>query len=75
MGYDLNKPFMNVKDKESATDIDWEELADYHIVITNELSTIHTYKKIEYFTENVIVSEDRKMATITSEGQAVIVFK
>ena len=75
LGYDLNKPFMNVKDKESATDIDWEELADYHIVITNELSTIHTYKKIEYFTENVIVSEDRKMATITSEGQAVIVFK
>jgi len=75
LGYDLNKVFLGAKDGEQATDVDWEKLADHHIVVTNELSTIHTYKKIEYVTENIMVSEDRKMATITGEGQAVVVFK
>jgi len=75
LGYDLNKNFINAKDNEQAADIDWENLADHHIAIINELSTIHTFKKIEYVTENVTVSEDRKMATVTGEGQAVIVFK
>ncbi len=75
LGYDLNKSFINIKDGEIITDINWEELEAHHILITNELSTIHTFKNIKYVTENVAMSENKKMATITGEGQAVIVFK
>ena len=75
MGYDLNRMFICTKDGEQTAELDWESLGEHHIVITNEASTIHTYKKIEYATENVIVSEDKKMATVAGEGQAVIVFK
>lgn len=75
MGYDLNRMFICTKDGEQTAELDWESLGEHHIVITNEVSTIHTYKKIEYATENVIVSEDKKMATVAGEGQAVIVFK
>ena len=75
MGYDLSGMFINTKDGEQTSEMDWELLAEYHVVITSEAFNIHTYKKIEYVTDNVTVSEDNKMATITGEGQAVIVFK
>lgn len=81
LGYDLNSIFIpaknkaGTKDEEQMNRMDWESLGTHHIVITNEPSTVHTYKKIEYTTENVEVSEDRKMATIAGEEQAVIVFK
>lgn len=75
LGYDLNKAFINIKDGEKITDMSWEDLESHHIVITNELSTIHTYKNIEYVTENVTMSDNKKMATVTGQGQAVIVFK
>ena len=75
MGYDLNRSFIQVKDGKQITDIDWENLDTHHIVIINEPAAVHTFKKIEYVTDNVIVSEDRKMATVTGEEQAVIVFK
>lgn len=75
MGYDLNRTFTNIKDGEKTTEINWEDLESHHIMITNELSAVHTYKKIEYVTEDVEVSDDKKMATVTGEGQAVIVFK
>lgn len=75
LGYDLNKSFISIKDGEKTTDINWEDLESHHILISNELSTIHTFKNIEYVTENVVMSDNKKMATITGEGQAVIVFK
>lgn len=75
MGYDLDKSYTDGKDGEKATDINWEELDACHIVITNEMSTIHTYKNIMYATDNVIISDNKKMATVTSEEQSVIVFK
>lgn len=75
LGYDLNKSFISIKDGEKITDINWEDLEAHHILISNELSTIHTFKNIEYVTENVAMSSDKRMATITGEGQAVIVFK
>lgn len=75
MGYDLSGMFTRIKDGEQTKEIDWESLEEHHIVITSEASTIHTYKKIEYVTENVTVSEDRKMATVTADERAVIVFK
>lgn len=75
MGYDLSGMFIHTKDGEQTGEMDWDTLEEHHIVITSEVLNIHTYKKIEYVTENVTVSEDKKMAMITGEGQAVIVFK
>lgn len=76
MGYDLNKSFLDVKSGEKISDINWKDLESYHVVIVNENCSVYPYKKIEYVTENVKVSDDRKMATVTSdETQAVIVFK
>ena len=40
-----------------------------------EESYINIYNKIEMVTDNVKVSEDRRVATITGQEQAVIVFK
>jgi len=37
--------------------------------------SVYPYKKIEMVTDNVTVSEDRKVATVTAQEQAVIVFK
>ena len=76
MGYDLNQSFTDAKTGEKITDVNWEELETKHIVIMNEEVSVYPYKKIEMVTDNVTVSEDRKMATVTSsEKQAVIVFK
>ncbi len=75
MGYDLNKSFVDAKTGEKLADINWEEVGTKHIVIINDEVSVYPYKKIEMVTDNVTVSEDRKMATVTGESQAVIVFK
>lgn len=76
MGYDMNKSFTDAKTGEKITDINWEELGASHVIIVNEAVSVYPYRKIEMVTDNVTVSEDRKMATVTSdETQAVIVFK
>ena len=75
MGYDLSKTFTDAKTGETLTDINWEELGTKHIVIVKEEVSVYPYKKIEMVTDNVTVSEDRKVATVTGQEQAVIVFK
>lgn len=76
MGYDLNESFTDAKTGEKLADVNWEELGTKHVVIINDEVSVYPYKKIEMVTDNVTVSEDRKMATVTSsETQAVIVFK
>jgi len=75
MGYDLNKSFTDAKTGDTLTEIDWEELGEKHVVIINEEVSVYPYKKIEMVTDNVTVSEDRKVATVTGQEQAVIVFK
>lgn len=75
MGYDLNKTFSDAKSGETVTGIDWEKLGNKHIIIINETASVYPYKKIEMVTKNVTVSEDRKVATVTGQEQAVIVFK
>lgn len=51
------------------------EVMEHRVVILNDPVTVHTYRKILYMSENVTVSDNRKMATITGEGPAIIVFK
>lgn len=75
MGYDLNMSFADARTGEQLTDINWEELGTKHIVIVNDVVSVYPYKKIEMVTDNVTVSEDRKVATVTAQEQAVIVFK
>jgi len=75
MGYDLNKSFTDAKTGEKFTDISWDDLANKHVIVINEAVSVYPYKKIELVTDNVTVSEDRKMATVTGGEQAVIVFK
>ncbi len=75
MGYDLNKAFLDVKSGEKINEMNWKDLESSHVVILNENCSVYPYQKIEYVTDNVTVSEDRKMATVTGESQAVIVFK
>lgn len=75
LGYNLDHSFKDVKAGSVVTDMDWEILAEHQVVIANEPAAIHTYKNIVYVTENVTVSDSKKMATITGEDIAVIVFK
>lgn len=75
MGYDLSKTFTDAKTGEPLTDINWEELGTKHIVIVKDNVSVYPYNKIEMVTDNVTVSEDRKVATVTGQEQAVIVFK
>jgi len=75
MGYDLNTSFTDARTGEEFTEINWEELGEKHVVIINEAVSVYPYKKIEMVTDNVTVSEDRNMAAITGQEQAVIVFK
>lgn len=75
MGYDLNRTFTNAKTGELLADINWDDLANKHVVVINEEVTLYPYNKIEMVTDNVKVSEDRRVATITGQEQAVIVFK
>lgn len=75
MGYDLNTSFTDARTGEVFTEINWEELGEKHVVIINEAVSVYPYKKIEMVTDNVTVSEDRNMAAITGQEQAVIVFK
>lgn len=79
-GYNLESTFVDVKTSELVTTMDWENLEDHHLIVakgpTEDYSAaIHTYKKIVYATENVIVSEDGRTATVTGNEQSVIVFK
>ncbi len=75
MGYDLNKTFTDAKTGDTLTEINWEELGMKHVVIVKDTVSVYPFKKIEMVTDNVTVSEDRKVATVTGEEQAVIVFK
>ena len=75
MGYDFGKTFTDAKSGESLTDINWDELANKHVVIVDGPVCVYPFSKIEMGTDNVTVSEDRKVATVTNEEQAVIVFK
>ena len=75
MGYDLNRTFTDAKTGELLADINWDDLANKHVVVINEEVTLYPYNKIEMVTDNVKVSEDRRVATITGQEQAVIVFK
>ncbi len=75
MGYDFNRTFTDAKTGEKLADINWDDLADKHVVVINEEVSVYPYSKIEMVTDNVKVSEDRRVATVTGEKQAVIVFK
>ncbi len=75
MGYDVSKAVYDAKTGEKLTEINWEELGEWHVVIINEAVSVYPYRKIEMVTDNVKVSEDRKVATVTGQEQAVIVFK
>ena len=75
MGYDVSKAVYDAKTGEKLTEINWEELGEWHVVIINEAVSVYPYRKIEMVTDNVTVSEDRKVATVTGQEQAVIVFK
>ena len=75
MGYQLGDAFSDAKTGESLTDINWDDLADKHVVIVNEPAFVYPFNKIVMVTDNVTVSEDRKVATVTGQEQAVIVFK
>ena len=75
MGYDLNRAFTDARTGERLTDINWDDLANKHVIVINEAVSVYPYSKIEMVTDNVKVSEDRKMATVTGQDQAVIVFK
>ena len=75
LGYDLGDAFADAKTGEKITDISWDDLANKHVVIISEEVILYPYSKIEMVTDNVKVSEDRKIATVTGEEQAVIVFK
>lgn len=75
MGYDLNKTFTDAKTGEILKDINWDNLANRHIVVITQEVSLYPYNRIVMATDNVTVSEDRKAATVTGEEQAVIVFK
>ena len=79
-GYDLNGTYTEVKTGELVATMDWENLAEHHLIVAKGpdagyTATIHTYKKIVYATTNVNVAEDGKSATIKGDQQTVIVFK
>lgn len=79
-GYNLNGTFTDVKTGESVTAMDWENLAEHHLIVVkgpdaDYTAAIHTYKKIVYATANVTVSEDGRTATVKGDEQSVIVFK
>ncbi len=74
-GYDLHRVFTEVKSGELVAEINWDDLAMNHVMIIDEASVVHTYGKILYVTEGVSVSQNKKMATVTGEERAVIVFK
>lgn len=79
-GYNLDGNFVDVKTGESVAAMDWENLAEHHLVVAkgpdaDYMAAIHTYKKIVYATANVTVSEDGRTATVKGNEQSVIVFK
>ena len=75
MGYDLSRTFTDAKTGEKLSDINWDDMADKHVIVISETVSVYPYSKIEMVTNNVLVSEDRKTATVTGQEQAVIVFK
>lgn len=79
-GYNLDGTYVEVKTGKSVTAMDWDDLAEHHLIVVkgpdaDYMATIHTYKKIVYATANVTVSEDGRTATVKGNEQSVIVFK
>ena len=79
-GYHFEYSFVDAKTGENVATMDWENLQAHHLIVAkgpteDYATTIHTYKRIVYATENVTVSEDGKTAVITGNEQSVIVFK
>lgn len=80
VGYNLDGSYIDVKTGEPVAAMDWENLAEHHLVVakgpdSDYTAAIHTYKKIVYATANVTVSEDGRTATVKGNEQSVIVFK
>ena len=79
-GYNLSGTFTEIKSGEIAAAMDWENLAEHHLIVAkgpdaDYTASIHTYKKIVYATANVTVSDDGRMATVKGDQQFIIVFK
>ena len=73
-GYDVAGAYVKANG-DDMVELTEEELLDYHVVISNDPVIIHTYKKIVYCSEHVTVSDNKKMATISGDEPAIIVFK
>lgn len=79
-GYDLSGTFIDIKTGNPVAVMDWENLAEHHLIVAkgpdaDYTAAIHTYKKIVYTTANVTVSEDGRTATVKGNEQSIIVFK
>lgn len=74
-GYQLAGTYKEAKGNGDFVELTEEDLLDYHVVISNDPVIVHTYRKIVYCSEHVTVSDNRKMATISGDEPAIIVFK
>lgn len=73
-GYSLLTPVNSVETGEPLESGALQKL-DAHIVILNIPTDVNTYKNITYISKGVTVGDDHKMATVSGEGTAYIVFE
>ena len=73
-GYSLLTPVSSVETGELLESGALQKL-DAHIVILNIPTDVNTYKNITYISKGVTVGDDHKMATVSGEGTAYIVFE
>lgn len=73
-GYSLLTPVNSVETGELLESGALQKL-DAHIVILNIPTDVNTYKNITYISKGVTVGDDHKMATVSGEGTAYIVFE
>ncbi len=73
-GYSLMVPVVSAEDGTAISSDELARMTDSHILIYSEPVDIVTYKKIDYISNAVSVSEDRKAASIDGDGTGYIVF-
>ena len=74
-GYQLSGTYTEVSGEMMKKELTDSDLEDRQLIIVNDPVTIHSHNKILYATENVHVADNKKMATVTGDETAIVVFK
>ena len=75
VGYDMNVSLTSIDKAKTLTKEELLTMGKAHIAIVTEPTNVKTFGNILYISDGVTVEQNKKLATVSGENTAYIVFK